>query len=249
MSDPVRLRDGGDSFESAVLGSACDDVPGPHVDRKVRAALGLGAAATVGATTSAAAAAGAVKSAGSVAAVAAAKWVGVVVIASVAAGATTAYVSRPSASAVPAPAVMASATVHAPVQLPVPTPARPVVSVEVSAAPVPVAKAPSLPAPPSASSLVAELAPLDAAHAAFDSGDTERALQELNRHDLGFPHGQLAPESLALRTEVYASRHDDAKVLELTARFLARYPEHPQAMRMQGLARVAADRKASVSNP
>jgi hypothetical protein len=86
---------------------------------------------------------------------------------------------------------------------------------------------------PKSPDLAIELAPLDAAHAALDAGDTALALSELDRHDRAFPRGRLAPEALALRIEAYAKRQDDAKVLELARTFLSRYPAHPQARRVQ----------------
>jgi TolA-binding protein len=96
---------------------------------------------------------------------------------------------------------------------------------------------------------MSELAPLDAAHAAFDSGDMDRALALLNRHDLEFPRGQLAPEALALRARIYEQRRDSRRVLELTARFLGRYPDHPQAPRMRAMAQAAAGGAGDRSNP
>jgi hypothetical protein len=42
-----------------------------------------------------------------------------------------------------------------------------------------------------------------------------------------------------LRVEIYDARHDNAKVLELTGRFLARYSSHPQAAQMRALAEIA----------
>jgi hypothetical protein len=81
--------------------------------------------------------------------------------------------------------------------------------------------------------LVSELAMLDSAHKALDSGDTQLALATLDRHDLEFAHGDLAPESLVLRIEAYAQRRDDVKVRELGQSFLSRYPAHPQSGRVQ----------------
>jgi hypothetical protein len=83
--------------------------------------------------------------------------------------------------------------------------------------------------------LVSELALLDVARRALDSGDTSHALTTLDRHDLEFAHGDLAPESLALRIEVYAQRRDDGKVRELGQSFLAQYPTHPQSRRVRAL--------------
>ena len=83
--------------------------------------------------------------------------------------------------------------------------------------------------------LVSELALLDVARRALDSSDTSHALTTLDRHDLEFAHGDLAPESLALRIEVYAQRRDDGKVRELGQSFLAQYPTHPQSRRVRAL--------------
>jgi TolA-binding protein len=194
MSDPVRLREEGDSFEKGLLESAREDVAGKHVQRGVRAALGLGAAA---------------------------------------------YVRR----AEPGPVVAAKGATPTPKPTPNPTPnpnpnpgPGPGPNPNPTSNPTPNANANPAPA---SSSLVAELVPLDAARAAFDSGNAALALEKLNRHDLDFPHGQLAPEAIALRVEIYDARHDNAKVLELTGRFLARYPSHPQAAQMRAIAEIA----------
>jgi hypothetical protein len=146
----------------------------------------------------------------------------------------------------PAPPVSASpilpqedetpaATAAAPAALPsLPSlPSRPArqAAAEVPSTP----KANVSPAPPPLQGLVQELIPIDAARAAFDAGDTAGALRQLDRHDLDFPHGQLAPEALALRIEVYALRHDRTKVADLASTFLARYPGHPQTARVRAI--------------
>jgi len=250
MSDPVRLRDAGDAFEMGLLASARDDVASAAVHENVHEALGLGvtvataAAVTIASTSTAA---GATKGATTLATFAGAKWLGVVVAAGVAVGGASVYVraSRPPTIATDMASVTATPTVPlTPTRnasaIPDPTAALPVpVSPRLALPPHPVPHASPAPppvTPPASASLVAELAPIDAARAAFDSGDTTLALDQINRHDLDFPHGQLAPEALALRVEIYASRHDDAKVRELTTRFLASYPTHPDAARMRALA-------------
>jgi len=277
MSDPVRLRDAGDAFEMSVLAAAKDDVPGGHVGKGVRAALGLGAIAAIGATTSTAAAAGTVATAGTAATAKGAtalgvavvvKWLGVCVVAGVALGATSAYVSQPRR---PEPqAASAFVSMPAPVRA---APARPTTMVKTAPSPVPApATPPAAPAPnatstlstpalpvplatPSSTSashpatLLSELTPLDSARAALNAGDTSLALDQLNRHDLDYPSGQLAPETLALRIDVYAARHDDAKLVELTQRFLARYPGNPQAARVRSIADAAGNRAGHVPNP
>jgi hypothetical protein len=91
-----------------------------------------------------------------------------------------------------------------------------------------------VPAPP-APRLSSELKLMDGANAALDSGDADLALTLLDRHDLEFLHGRLAPEALELRIRAYALRHDDAKVAELGRAFLARYPDSPLVPRVRAL--------------
>jgi hypothetical protein len=91
--------------------------------------------------------------------------------------------------------------------------------------------APVSPAP----GLASELKLMDGANAALDSGDADLALTLLDRHDLEFLHGRLAPEALELRIRAYALRHDDAKVAELGRAFLARYPDSPLVPRVRAL--------------
>jgi outer membrane protein assembly factor BamD (BamD/ComL family) len=90
--------------------------------------------------------------------------------------------------------------------------------------------------------LAAQLAQIDGARAALAAGDIQLALATLDRYDLDFLHGDLAPESLALRVEAYANRHDDVKVAELGEKFLSRYPSHPQARRVEAMMKAAGAR-------
>jgi outer membrane protein assembly factor BamD (BamD/ComL family) len=76
---------------------------------------------------------------------------------------------------------------------------------------------------------------MDGATAALDSGDARLALTLLDRHDLEFLHGQMAPEALELRIRAYGLRHDDAKVVELGRAFLSRYPDNPLVPRVRAL--------------
>jgi hypothetical protein len=231
MTDPRRLLEEGSDLEIAVLDSARDDAAPKDVHGRVYGVLGLGTA--IGAATTTAAA----RAAGAWGATAAMKWAGVAVIGSAVAVGATVYVGHHRAqsaipgatpTAMPTPAVTATAT-----------------ATEVaSATAVPIATAMSTPssiAPPTASALpspadlASELAYLDAAHAAIDSGDTTLALAKLDRHDHDFPRGRLGPESLALRIEAYTRSGNDSKVLDLARAFLARYPNHPQARRVQSI--------------
>jgi hypothetical protein len=260
MKDPIRLREGGSSFEASLLDSAHDEKAGEHVRSALHATLGLATAAAIATTTTSAAAAGAATGAaaakggaGTALGLAIAKWTLVVVVAGVVAGKTAEYVRTPHAAPVANTVVSSTATppgraappsAHAesaPVVQAIPddtlerrvsTPPAQATEARVIAPGLSSAPSPT----PASSSLLAELSPIDAARAALDSENPALALEQLNRHDLDFPHGQLGPEALALRIEVYASWHDDSKVRELTQRFLTQYPDHPQAARIKSMA-------------
>jgi hypothetical protein len=251
MSDPQRLLDEGGELEVAVLRAARDDVAPPHLQRRVHAALGLGAgivAAGTVATTATAAATPAAKGAVTVAWIGAAKWIGVGIVAAAATAGTAVYVRTRPAETASQPAAVASAAHTATAAVHAPAAGA---EIPVAAAPAPSASTPnpaSAPAPTptsisgstsppaaTASDLTDELASLDAARAALDAGDTALALQQIDRHDRDFARGQLAPEALALRIEVYAKRGDRPKVEELAGAFLARYPNHTQARRVRSI--------------
>jgi hypothetical protein len=241
MSEPRRLLDEGSDLERAVLGSARGDAPPPDLDERVRASLHLGPAGG---------GVGAAKAAKAAGALAAAKWVGVALVGG--AMATTSVVAvtrRPAQSVTPAPASASAQVVAAPPIAPPasappiapPSVAPPSVAPPSVAPPSTAARAPGpapsrAPSAPAARDLDAEIASLDAARAALDVGDTGGALALLDRHDLEFPRGQLAPESLALRIQAYDQRHDSAQVLRLCDAFLAAYPFHPQARRIHAIA-------------
>jgi hypothetical protein len=88
---------------------------------------------------------------------------------------------------------------------------------------------------PKTPALEDEVALLNRAHEALESGDATLALTTLDRHDLDYMHGALAPEALEVRIEAYVKRHDDVKVAELGQTFLARYPGHPLAGKVRSL--------------
>ena len=236
MHDPVRMVDEGDALEARVLGSARGDRAPDRVRERV---LALGVA---GAASAASAAAGAtattVHAAGAAGSLGVAKWALVMLVAGGAAAVTAKLVTQRTGESVPTrsapvtalPAGTAPTVDRMPVTPP-PSPwvtATPPLSASSSA---PRARPPAPHAP--RSELVEELALLDGARAALDSGDTDLAVRQLDRHDLDYVHGQLGPDALALRIDVYARRGDDAKVAELSRSFLARYPDHPQAPRVQ----------------
>jgi TolA-binding protein len=270
MNDPKRLLDEGTELETRLLASAIDDAPRAGLGRKVHLALGIGGAAVGTGTATTTAAAAASKATPLLASLGVAKWVGILALGT-GAVASVAVVHR-RASTVDSTSVEVPGAVErrAPGAPAVRTAAEPETRVpapaEVSPPPAPIAADPPAPdprvgpsgsrqapavspgqpavAPPKAPApeLAGELALLDRAHAALDSGDTQLALATLDRHDLEYMNGGLAPEALLLRIEAYARRHDDVKVTELGARFLSRYPGHPQAPQVAERMKTSAGR-------
>jgi outer membrane protein assembly factor BamD (BamD/ComL family) len=100
---------------------------------------------------------------------------------------------------------------------------------------VPPSNPPAPPAEPKTPPLEDEVALVHQAHSALASGDTPRALAILDRHDLDYIHGALAPEALEVRIEAYVQRHDETKVAELAQAFLSRYPGHPLTGKVRSL--------------
>jgi hypothetical protein len=269
MNDPKRLLDEGTELEARLLSSAIDDAPRAGVGRRVHLALGIGGAAIgAGTATTTAAAAAASKATPFLASLGVAKWVGILAIGT-GAVASVAVVHR-RASTPESTSVEAAVERRAPGAPAVRTAPEPETRspapAEVSPPPAPIAVDPPAPDPrvgpsvsrqaPAVSSgqpavapqkapapeLAGELALLDRAHAALDSGDTQLALATLDRHDLEYMNGGLAPEALLLRIEAYARRHDDVKVAELGARFLSRYTGHPQAPQVAEMMKASAGR-------
>jgi hypothetical protein len=259
MTDPKRMLEGGTELEARLLGSALDDAPAKGLGLRVQAALGVSGIA-IGAGTATTTAAAASKAAPLLMSIGVAKWVGIVAIGTGAVvGAAVVHHEAESQQGsvrsvspgvnAATPALTARRLDTVPSSIPdippiplLPPPLAPAPTL----APPPVAQdRVALPPPPpgaraempaeTAEELVSELALLDRAHRALDSGDTQLALSTLDRRDLEFVHGDLAPESVALRIEAYAQRRDGVKVRELGQSFLSRYPTHPQARRVQSL--------------
>jgi hypothetical protein len=260
MTDPKRLLEEGTELETRLLASALDDAPGRELERRVQAVVGIGGIA-MGAGTASTTAAAASKAI-PLLSLGVAKWVGIVAIGTGAmVGAAIVHPraalrhapvrsvssTRPTGAAV-GPAMAATPPNAAQPLVPaiplISPPALPPATWDQAAVASTTNHPQALAQPLAASSsavvptetttdLVSELAMLDSAHKALDSSDTQLALATLDRHDLEFAHGDLAPESLALRIEAYAQRRDGAKVRELGQSFLSRYPAHPQSRRVQ----------------
>ena len=244
MRDPARLIEMGNTIEVRVLASARGTAAPPRIRERL---LGLAAATAVATTTAVATGASAttvaVKGSSLLGAMSVAKWVSVAVVAGVATTGTAAYLAEHRAE--PAAAEHARGAVRKPIdRTAVPasagdrTPVATARAAATVATPAWSAGSGTIRPTPSATThtaLLEELAILDDARAALDSGDTEHAIRQLDRHDLEYEHGQLAPDALALRIDVYGRRRDEAKVTELSRVFLARYADHPQAPRVRAI--------------
>jgi hypothetical protein len=270
MNDPKRLLEEGTELEARLLSSAIDDAPRAGLGRKVHLALGIGGAAIGTGTATTTAAAAASKVPPLLASLGVAKWIGIVAVGTGAVASVAVVHRRAStveSTSVEAPGAMERPAPGAPAVRTAPEPeTRSAAPAEVTPPPAPIAAGPPAPdprvgpsggrqapvaapgppavAPPKAPApeLAGELALLDRAHAALDSGDTQLALATLDRHDLEYMNGGLAPEALLLRIKAYARRHDDVKVTELGARFLSSYAGHPEAPQVAEMMKASAGR-------
>ncbi|MFZ5890545.1 MAG: hypothetical protein ACOY0T_05695 [Myxococcota bacterium] len=86
------------------------------------------------------------------------------------------------------------------------------------------------------SSLLAEVALLDAVRAKLALHDGAGALQLLAGYQRKFPRGQLASDAAALSIEAFAAEGNRAEVQRRAASFLERTPNDPHAERVRGLA-------------
>jgi hypothetical protein len=242
MNDPTRLIDDGAGLGKALLAAASDEPSPPHLRRNIHTAVALG---TVGAgVTAASSAAAAGKTTSVVASLGVTKWVAVVAV-----GAVVSVTAAPQVRSLVmgAPAARnVSTKVVAPRSA---VPQQPSVP-RIVDVPPPVVTAPPVVTPPPAVSTPAQstaIAPkpsaddedvareveeLDTARAALAAGDVDETIEKLNRHDLAFARGRLRPESLAVRIQAYAAKHDVTKVRDLAAAFRAEYPGHPFVARL-----------------
>jgi hypothetical protein len=259
MTDPRRLCEAGTELEARLLESAMGDAPRKGLDRKVHVALGIGGLALGAGTTSTTAAAAASKAAPFLGSLGLAKWTGILIVGTgtvVGAAVVHGHAHDPASHAqTPTSATVTARAARAGDDT---RPAAPAIDIPAPPAPLPAPPVPApaearstsssarylAPASPSSAvstaatstpqkapgpELAAQLAMLDRARTALASDDTQLALTTLDRYDLEYPNGDLAPESLAVRVETYSRRHDDVKVRELGERFLSRYPTHPRA--------------------
>jgi hypothetical protein len=92
------------------------------------------------------------------------------------------------------------------------------------------------PAAPSAeSSLSEEIASFDRARAAFDTGDSDRALALVDAYERRFPAGTFVQEAEVLRVQALGRKGDTAGARRAGQRFLAAHPTSPHAARIRAI--------------
>jgi hypothetical protein len=269
MSDPKRLvNEPSNELEKAVL-EAGIDVPPPPEHLFERTLVAVGVVASIGAATGAAAAstaaagastgtavAGATGTASKLTAVAAAagvaKWIVVGALGGVLAGGAIELasprrdavsnredVTAPDAAVSPSRQVPPLATAEAPAQEsetiePAGEPDR---------APMAPPRPPSSVAAPAKRSadLAPEVALLDAAQRALDTGDPGRTIALLDQYAAEYPLGRLAPEARVMRIEATA-RRDPAAAASMARQFLRDSPGSPHAERLRKVDALAPGR-------
>ena len=257
--DPVRLFDeSGSELLRSLLSAAREEQPSETAVQQTLTAVGVGTA-IVTLSTSAAGAAGmhgaiGTASLGSAKGIASAtslivlKWLGVGVVAGIAAtsaayGVNSAITPAPRAEIAKAPAQprATAAARSKPVALPaapepaeapeVPAPAAPATATP-SALPLP---APAPRAADDSAPLAAEVAALDNARQAVSSGNATRALQILNEYDTRFAAPRMLPEALYLRLEAFTLQGDKSDSEAVALRILRTYPSGPHAARARAV--------------
>lgn len=227
-----------DDEERALLKSAELDGPAKGAQARTLAALGVGGAAlgtAVTASSAKAAALGAGKGIGL------GKLLAVLVIGGTVGGAVLHYRAQFSAATLAPPASMPAKAV-APLASAAPVPeGAPDAATEasdvsaVSGEPRP-SEAPKAPARLRTEPDIAlEIAALDRARRASESGNFSAALAELDAYEHAFKRGRLRPEALLLRIQTMISKGDLTGARSLGTKFLARYPKSPLGPRIQKL--------------
>jgi len=228
-----------DDEERALLKSAELDGPAKGAQARTLAALGVGGAAlgtAVTASSAKAAALGAGKGIGL------GKLLAVLVIGGTVGGAVLHYRAQFSAVKLAPPATMpakAAAPLTSAAPVPEGAPAAAPEASDVSAAsgePLPSEASKAAPARLRTEPDIAlEIAALDRARRASESGNFSAALAELDAYDHAFKRGRLRPEALLLRIQTLISKGDQAGARSLGTKFLARYPKSPLGPRIQKL--------------
>lgn len=240
MSDPVRLLASADAtdLERELLGAWSDERPSAAARDKTLAVLGLagGAAAAAAGTTVAAAGSSIAPKAVAAGWLAMAKWVVIGVIAASATAVGIGIVARERGEqrTLDAPPVT-NAPLHVVVA---PPPSSTVVAPSDTAIELPDTTrlhAQNKIAQPASSSITQQVAALDHARAALDSGDAARAKHLADAYEAEYPSGAFTQEADVVRVDALVREGNRAEAERAGKRFLAAYPKSPHAARVRAL--------------
>jgi hypothetical protein len=236
MSDPTRLLASPDAtdLEKQLLDSWTDERPSADARDKTLAMLGLAG----GATAMGAASASIAPKAAAAGWAALAKWIAVSVIGLGGAIAAVTVATRAHHADEIAPVETNAPTVvaktPAPVETTQATPVAPA-PIELRETETHHATAQAKVAPPAASTLAQQVAALDRARAALDSGDTARARRLADAYEAEYPGGAFTQEAEVVRIDALVRENNRAEAERAAKRFLAAYPKSPHAARVRTL--------------
>ena len=97
--------------------------------------------------------------------------------------------------------------------------------------------------PVAESTLSAEVAALERAHAALAVHDAAGAMQALDQYEAAFPAGRLASEETVLRVQALLARGDEDAANTLAAHFFAAHPDSSYVSRLRDLLHDAEERQ------
>ncbi len=129
-----------------------------------------------------------------------------------------------------APAPLANAKAPAPIETTEATPQAPA-TIELRETHHAQAKV----APPAASTLAQQVAALDRARSALDSGDSARARHLADAYEAEYPGGAFTQEADVVRIDALVHENNRAEAERAGKRFLAAYPKSPHAARVRTL--------------
>lgn len=212
-------------LELEILASWRRESPDPAGKERMLAALGLGLAAPI--ATTAAAGSLAPKAISTIGWMVWGKWIAIGVAGlAVAGGVAHSWSAPPSAIIANAPV---TTTVAAPAAQPAPE--APIVDTATIVAPAPVRAS----APVSSASLTEQVAAIDHARAALESGDATGAIAQVDAYEARYSDGAFRQEADLLRIEALDKRGEHSKATAAGRRFLKAYPKSPHAARVRAL--------------
>jgi TolA-binding protein len=226
--DLVRLIASADAtdLERRLLKSWANERPTPAALAHTLGALGLATGAGVGLGAGASVAPKAIAAGW----LAMAKWtVGAAVVVAVAGGGAYAVLHHDKPSTTPQ-APSTAITAVAPVAV---TPRSEPTTIELPSTPQPTPRV--VTATPPAGSISLQIAAVDRARSALDSGEPSRARHLVDSYEAEYPSGTFTQEAEVVRIDALVREGNRAEAERVGKRFLAAYPKSPHASRVRAL--------------